>query len=547
MTLEQQTIEQLVKENHELRARLAEAERALTASDREQVDAGGAADSAAALARKRAEADLRVALTKYQILFDAFPLGITVSDKTGKIIETNATAEGLLGIGREEQGQRQIDGSEWRIVRPDGSLMPVDEYASVRALKEQRMVKDVEMGVIMPSGATTWINVTAAPLPLEDQSMVITYSDITARKQAEDALRTSEEQYRRLFEHMAEGYAYCQMIVEDRVAQDWIYCEVNEAFETLTGLRHVRGKRVSEVVPGIRETDPGLFEIYARVSLIGQHEKFEMFIEALQQWFSISVYSPAEGYFVSVFDVITTRKQSEEALHKALEDLTRSNADLEQFASVASHDLQEPLRAVAGMVQLLQQRYQGQLDARADQYIDLAVEAATRMQALINDLLVYSRVQRRGKPFTPTVLETVLAGVQANLMVAIEESAAVITHDALPMVLADPVQLTQLFQNLIGNAIKFRGESTPQIHIGVERRDDGWCFAVRDNGIGIAPDYFERIFVIFQRLHPRRDYPGTGIGLSLCKKIVERHGGTIWVESRLGHGATFFFTLPDRS
>ncbi len=499
-------------------------------------------------ARKQAEADLQIALNKYQTLFDMFPLGITVSDATGQIIESNARAERLLGIGREEHSQRQIDGAEWQIVRPDGSPMPTDEYASVRVLKEQRTVDNVEMGIITPAGVTTWINVTASPLPQgQSQGVVITYGDITARKQAEKDFRASEARYRELFDHMAEAYAYCQMIFEDGVAQDWIYCDVNGAFETLTGLRDVRGKPVSEVIPGIRETDPDLFAAFARVALTGQHEKFEMFVEALHRWFSVSVYSSAKGYFVAVFDDITARKHSDAALREAMEELTRSNADLEQFASVASHDLQEPLRGVTGMVQLLQQRYQGQLDERADQYIGLAVDAATRMQALINDLLMFSRVQRHVKSFKPTAVEQVLALAKANLHVAIEESAAIITSDTMPTVQADPTQMTQLFQNLIGNAIKFRSTESPLIHISAQRRDSVWCFSVRDNGIGIAPDYFERIFVIFQRLHARHDYPGTGIGLALCKKIVERHGGQIWVESRLGHGATFSFTIPDRS
>lgn len=499
-------------------------------------------------ARRKAEADLQMALNKYQTLFDMFPLGITVSDATGQIIESNATAERLLGIGREEHSHRQIDSAEWQVVRPDGSPMPTDEYASVRALKEQRTVDNVEMGVITPAGVTTWINVTAAPLPQgQDQGVVITYGDITARKQAEEDLRVSESRYRGLFDHMAEAYAYCQMIFEDGVAQDWIYCEVNSAFETLTGLRDVRGKPVSEVIPGIRETDPDLFAAFARVALTGQHEKFEMFVEALHRWFSVSVYSSIKGYFVTVFDDITARKHSDAVLREAMEELTRSNADLEQFASVASHDLQEPLRGVTGMVQLLQQRYQGQLDERADQYIGLAVDAATRMQALINDLLMFSRVQRHVKSFKSTAVEQVLALAKANLYVAIEESSALITSDAMPTVMADPAQMTQLFQNLIGNAIKFRSTESPLIHISAQRHDDAWCFSVHDNGIGIAPDYFERIFVIFQRLHARQDYPGTGIGLALCKKIVERHGGKIWVESRLGHGATFSFTIPDRS
>jgi light-regulated signal transduction histidine kinase (bacteriophytochrome) len=243
------------------------------------------------------------------------------------------------------------------------------------------------------------------------------------------------------------------------------------------------------------------------------------------------------GTTTSAYD-ITERKKTEE-------ELRRSNAELEQFAYVASHDLQEPLRAIAGMVQLLSQRYKGKLDARADEYIHHAVEASTRMQALINDLLDYSRVERFGKSLSPTNAERALNLALKNLQMLIEENHADITYDPMPMVMADSVQLIQVFQNLIGNALKFHSEQPPRIHIGAEKVAHDWRFSVRDNGIGIDPQYFERIFLVFQRLHTRRESPGTGIGLSLCKKIVERHGGQIWVEAELGQGATFYFTIPE--
>ena len=219
---------------------------------------------------------------------------------------------------------------------------------------------------------------------------------------------------------------------------------------------------------------------------------------------------------------------------------------LEQFAYVASHDLQEPLRTVAGYLQLIERRYKSKLDKDADEFIQFAVEGAVRLQQLIDDLLTYSRIETRGRPFENTDCNQVLDSVLAGLRGFIRENQATITHDSLPTVWGDRTQIGQLFQNLIGNAIKFRMPAEPpRIHIGCRRAEGAWEFTVQDNGIGISPEYFDRIFVIFQRLHAKSEYPGTGIGLAICKKIVERHGGRIWVESRPGEGATFLFTIPE--
>ena len=236
----------------------------------------------------------------------------------------------------------------------------------------------------------------------------------------------------------------------------------------------------------------------------------------------------------------------EQRVQERTTELARSNHDLEQFAYVASHDLQEPLRMVSSYTQLLAKRYRGKLDADADEFIAYAVEGATRMQTLINDLLAYSRVGMRGKPFERAPTADVLGQALADLQVALQEQAALVTHDDLPVVVGDASQLVQLFQNLIGNAIKFRGAAPPRVHVSARDAGREWVFSVRDNGIGFSPQFGERIFVIFQRLHTKAEYPGTGIGLAICKKIVERHGGRIWVESQPGEGATFYFTLPKR-
>jgi signal transduction histidine kinase len=239
------------------------------------------------------------------------------------------------------------------------------------------------------------------------------------------------------------------------------------------------------------------------------------------------------------------RRRAEQMLARYAEELERSNAELEQFAYVASHDLQEPLRMVASFTQLLGRRYRGKLDQDADEFIGFAVDGANRMQHLINDLLAYSRVGTRGKPLVPTDCNAVFKQARDNLAKVLEETSTVIYQNPLPVVLGDEVQLLQVFQNLIANAIKFRGAESPQIQVTADRQGSNWVFAIRDNGIGIAPEHQERIFSIFQRLHQRSEYPGTGIGLAICKKVVERHGGRIWVESLPGKGSTFYFSIPE--
>jgi PAS domain S-box-containing protein len=241
---------------------------------------------------------------------------------------------------------------------------------------------------------------------------------------------------------------------------------------------------------------------------------------------------------------VAERKRAEEELEQTMAALKQSNTELQNFAYVASHDLQEPLRMVSSFTQLLAKRYQDKLDSDADDFIGYAVEGANRMQRLISDLLEYSRVTTRGRPFVPTDAGAVFEQATNNLRLAIDEARAVVTCDPLPPVMADDMQMVQLFQNLIGNAVKFRGREPPRVHVSAKQEGEEWVFSVRDNGVGIEPQYFDRVFIIFKRLHSREDYPGTGAGLAVCKNIVERHGGRIWVESEPGKGSTFYFTIP---
>jgi PAS domain S-box-containing protein len=302
-------------------------------------------------------------------------------------------------------------------------------------------------------------------------------------------------------------------------------------------------------------------------SLVNREEK-ETWPDGSVTWVSTTKapIRDKHGRIIGTFGIsrdISARKRAEEALAQSAQELARSNRELEQFAYIASHDLQEPLRMIASYLQLLDRRYKEKLDPDGREFLGFAVDGAKRLQSLIHDLLLYSRVGRQSEAVAWINSEEVLLKALENLKFAIEESGARVTHGPLPRIMADPTEMTQLFQNLIGNAIKFRGEAAPEIHIAAELRKtpghapkehqaaspvtrsphEEWLFSVADNGIGIENEYFERIFVIFQRLHTRDEFPGTGIGLALCKRIVERHGGGIWVKSQPGKGSMFWFTI----
>ena len=370
------------------------------------------------------------------------------------------------------------------------------------------------------------------------------YDDITAQRDAETRLKESEARFRQTFELAASGIAH---VIDGR------FVRVNHSLCEILGYREgdLLGKSVKEVShPDDRDvTDAQRARVRKGEIDSARFEKRYISADGQVVWVDVAIAlvrdtAGVPQYEVAIFDDITERKQAEAALQQAHEELKRSNAELEQFAYVASHDLQEPLRMVASYTQLLGRRYDAKLDQDAREFMSYIVDGATRMKQLIEDLLAYSRVGTKGAEFKPVASEAALRRALFNLRVAIEESSAALTHDTLPTLPADEGQLAQLFQNLIGNALKFRSASVPRIHVGISEKENEWQFEVQDNGIGIEQQYYERIFMVFQRLHNKGEYPGTGIGLAICKKVVERHGGRIWVESRPGAGSSFYFTLP---
>jgi PAS domain S-box-containing protein len=368
---------------------------------------------------------------------------------------------------------------------------------------------------------------------------------------SEQALRRQTSILRLVLESIAEG-----VVIADA---DGTLCHSNRAAEEILGLGLVEApvKDWAAVygcyLPDQVTPHPPQQLPLAR-ALRGEtvHEG-EVFIRNERRpqgiWVSISAAPLRDGEGepcggVAAFRDVTARKQADEELRRTVADLARSNEDLQQFAYVVSHDLQEPLRMVSSFCRLLRDRYRGQLDQSADEFIDFAVDGAARMEKLIQDLLAYARIGTRGRRPAPTDSGTAFDQAVGNLGAAIRESGALVARGPLPVVLADESQLGQLAQNLLANAIKFRGAEPPRVHVAAERQDDQWVFSVRDNGIGIAPCDRERIFGVFERLHPASEYPGTGIGLAICRRIVERHGGRIWAESEPEQGSVFHFTLP---
>jgi PAS domain S-box-containing protein len=373
-------------------------------------------------------------------------------------------------------------------------------------------------------------------------------------RQSNEELTRTEKELRQTSEYLEKlfDYANAPIIIWDR---DFRIIRFNHAFEHLTGYKaeDVIGDPLDLLFPP-ESREISLSQIQRTLS--GEHwESVEIPIRTMEGririvlWNSATLFAPDTSTVLVTIaqgQDITERKMAEESLKEYAANLKRSNEDLERFAYVASHDLQEPIRNIVSFSQLLARRYKGRLGTDADEFIEYIVNSGKHMQNLVTDLLEYSRVASRGRTLEPTDTGQVLENTLKEFRIRIESEKAVITHDALPVVMADANQLQQVFQNLIGNALKFRSEEPPKIHISAQKSGNMWRFSVRDNGIGIDPEFRERIFIIFQRLHTRDRYPGTGMGLAIVKRIIERHGGEIWVESELGMGSTFNFTLQDR-
>ena len=463
-----------------------------------------------------------------------------VLDPAGRIVRFNKACVEATGYSSDEALNRRL----WDLL-----LVPeqVNEIKAVFSeLESGRPVYEDEYYWVNKNGGSRLVSWSFTAIRDGEghvQNVICTGIDITERTLAEQKLQESEERNRKLVEFLPK-------MIGVHVKQKWVY--MNPAGLKLLGARsegELLGRDLQEIVsPEFRDLVRSRVE-QAQEKGLSAPEIEEQFVRLDGARVDVSVsavpidYQGETGVLVFAED-ISTRKKAEEELRRSYDELERSNAELQQFAYVASHDLQEPLRMVSSYMALMERRYKGQLDADADDFIGYTVDGAKHMRMLINDLLEYSRVGTHGKTLGPVDCETLLSRVLDHLQLLIEDSGATVTHDHLPTVIGDSAQLMRLFQNLIHNSLKFKNDSPPLIHVSAEQCYGNWLFSFHDNGIGIDPQYADRIFVIFQRLHNRDEYPGTGIGLAICKKIVERHGGRIWVQSEQGKGATFFFTIP---
>lgn len=447
-----------------------------------------------------------------------------------RFLEVNPAFENQTGLF-DAQGKLMRD------LAPDHEKYWFEIYGKIAVTGEpMRFVNEAK-------ALDRWYDVYAFKLgKTESREVAILFNDITKFKKSEKALELMNIYNRSLIEASLDPLV--------TIGLDGKITDVNNSTEVATGFsrEEIIGTDFSDYFTDPNKARKGYKQVFhdglvRDYSLEIKHKNGHI----TPVLYNASVYRDNSNNVIGVFASardITERKEAEKILKSRLDELARSNAELEQFAYVSSHDLQEPLRMIASYLQLLERKYKGKLDAKADKYINFSVDGATRMQNLIDDLLAFSRVTTQANELEPTNLESIYNEVLLNLEVLINENKAIIKHDPLPVIIADKTQISQVFQNLINNAIKFKSNDQPKINISVKEKNNQWLFSVKDNGIGIDPKHSQRIFEVFKRLHKKRDYPGTGIGLAICKKIIERHGGSIWVKSEVGKGSIFYFTIP---
>jgi len=495
--------------------------------------------------RKRAEVALQASVERYRTTLDGMLEGCQIIAPDWRYLYLNDAAA--------NQGRRpkvELVGRTMVEMFPGIDQTPM--FAALRECMERRVARRIENEFSYPDGSTAWFALSFEPVP---EGVFILSLDVSDRRRAEEALRRSEAHFRTLFDNMQEGLAYCRMIYRDGRPWDWVYESVNESFAKLTGLTDVEGRAVSEAIPGIRESDPRLFEIYGRVAAGGVPERFEMFVQALEQWFAISVYSPEPDHFVAVFDVITDRKRAEAEIQRLNADLERRvaertaelkglNAELEAFTYSVSHDLRAPLRQADGFAKILLEEYSPRLDDTGRHYLDRVREGTRFMGELVDDLLNLSRVGRRELAVEEADLGELARAAVEDLRPACEGHRVEWNIGELPRVACDRGLMRLVFANLLANAVKFSRPRDPAvIEVGQVAVDGRPAVFVRDNGVGFDPKYVGKLFGVFQRLHRQEDFDGTGVGLATVQRIVHRHGGRVWAEGAVDRGATFFFSL----
>ncbi len=521
--------------------------------------------------------ELEESRSEYQDLYDYAPIGILSIDEKGLIINANLTSADMLNIERNKLIKRAFI-----LLLSNESRRKFHQHLT--EVNETRTKQQCQLEIIRNDGTTFNAALETTPLLKENgysNELRIALSDITEQKIAELAKAKLASLVNSSTDGIVEidlngcilswnqgaskiyGYSESEILGKSvfKLVPADRKDEMNGLMENLrkgTGVNNFETVRlnksgqeidISLTLSPIKDTQGKIMSASAIIRDISDKKKIEMELVAYRKTLEEQVRERTEELVDAnerLKTLISEHEKSGIKLVNLVDELKRSNKELEQFAYVASHDLQEPLRMVSSFTQLLERQYKDKLDADADEYINYAVNGAKRMQLLINDLLAFSRVATRGEEFAEVDINEVLEQAIFDLEIAIEENNVIVTNDTMPIICADHSQMVQLFQNLIGNAIKYHSEKTPRINISAKEEEGEWVFLVSDNGIGIDPEYHERIFQIFQRLHEIHVYSGTGIGLAICKKIVERHGGCIWVDSEIGEGATFYFSIPKR-